>query len=83
MTAEDKARQWERKADDLEPEIQVLVLQADMLLRSAGEARVKQAHMRAVADVIRAEGLPRMKRLTATLPRAEPQAAEVEQRRSA
>ena len=61
MMHEEKAHHWESKADDLEPEKQLLILQADIYLQSADGIGIKQMHMRAIADFIRAERFPRMK----------------------
>jgi hypothetical protein len=54
---EEKAAEWERKAAALEADVQYHAQVADLHLLAMRDARERQRHMRAIADLVRSAGL--------------------------
>lgn len=78
MTREERIARLEMQNAEDEAWIQVHAINADLLLAAAQRLRESQRIRGVIIDLVRAEGLPAMQPLMATLPQVERQAAEAE-----
>ena len=69
MSSPAAAERYERQAGDWAARRQLLMLQVDVLMRAAEEAGDQERHLRALADLARAQTLRPMVPLAAVLPR--------------